>query len=973
MKKVLSLVLVLAMVLGMMPVFAAGETGADQLYKYGFIAGNNGDLMVDKELTRAEMAVLVAEMNGLKEEAANYAAPANFSDVEAGKWYTPYVAYGQANGWWAGYPDGSFKPEIGMSGQEFAAVLMNALKYDFTWNTVVADSAAIGVTVKTTDFTRGAAFDSMWAAVNMPVKGEEVALGVKLGRLESAMTPDNGELAVKSIKATSAKTFAVKFNKAVTDADKITFAVKRLNTAATITTAWNEAKDEAVLSTASNLPEATFDVSVLADTKEVAKESITITAQKVAKIEFTSDSVAVQLTAPNNGYVTYKAFDQYGNDVTTSYLANNMTFTTGAGTASAKNGLVTITPLASTPLLQFSNISIIAYDTTSNVSSTVTLPTSSAVGTLKSFTLGSTEGLSLVEGDVTSTFYLPYTATDMSGNETKNYDLVIGGLIDGDSSASGMNLTVSLSNNVVATIVKDPNDSNKAAIEIKVKNTTSTLAMDMPLSITAMTYSSGTSTVNTTLAKTKAIDTITLLAPAETVAQGETPEIKFEAYDQYGNKITKFSDMNGTKLNLTNLTLVENTDGTAKLEVSSPLVKGTTTLTAAVSGTNKLSTLTLNVQAAQVPSKLVLDTSDITYAMEVGASQDITFDEGEAVKVYDQYDREISSDDIHTLFANGAKYKVNVTATGTAVSTTYFDKDDGAVAGITDDGSYTTVKAGGSEGSSTLTFELYDVTNSKSLSTVQVSLAVIKAVDIVDYTMNPVDKAIYTSIGRTLNVANAARKVDSRYDAELEVFGKTNSGAKVLLASTPVNGAYVSNSDDFVVTTTSGAYDAVRVNAIVPADLAQKSAETVVTVNVLHNDKLTPVTTTIKSSTVKPIAASISTTGTTDDMFSISAADLNGAYLVDYDYTTGASVAKAAKDSVTKDTLRFRISDQYGSRAMQFASFNVVKASTGAAVTDLTVTSNGQITSVTGTSGDNYWITVSTSNGLKATVKVTLR
>ena len=93
MKKVLSLVLVLALVLGMMPVFAAGETGAEMLYKYGFIAGNNGDLMVDKELTRAEMAVLVAEMNGLKDETANYGATANFSDVEAGKWYTPYVAY----------------------------------------------------------------------------------------------------------------------------------------------------------------------------------------------------------------------------------------------------------------------------------------------------------------------------------------------------------------------------------------------------------------------------------------------------------------------------------------------------------------------------------------------------------------------------------------------------------------------------------------------------------------------------------------------------------------------------------------------------------------------------------------------------------------------------------------------------------------------------------------------------------------
>lgn len=215
MKKVLSLVLAFAMVLGMMPVFAAdttAATGADQLYKYGFIEGNNGDLMVDKELTRAEMAVLVAQMNGLKDEAANYAAPADFADVEQGKWYTPYIAYGQANGWWAGYPDGTFKPEASMSGQEFAAVLMNALKYEYSWDTVLTVASDAGVKVETAGFNRGDAFDAMWAAVNKPVKGEETALGVKLGKLDAAQaTVSEGPLAVQSVTANTAKSFEVKF------------------------------------------------------------------------------------------------------------------------------------------------------------------------------------------------------------------------------------------------------------------------------------------------------------------------------------------------------------------------------------------------------------------------------------------------------------------------------------------------------------------------------------------------------------------------------------------------------------------------------------------------------------------------------------------------------------------------------------------------------------------------------------------
>lgn len=967
MKKVLSLVLALVLVLGMMPVFAADTTatGADQLYKYGFISGDNGDLMVNKVLTRGEMAVLVAQMNGLKDEAANYAAPADFSDVAANAWYAPYVAYGQANGWWAGYPDGTFKPDAAMSGQEFAAVLMNALKYDYTWNTVVADASAIGVNVATTNFNRGAAFDSMWAAVNMPVKGETVALGVKLGKLDAAV-PTTGDLAVTSVKASTAKSFTVTFNRAVADTDKVTLKVTKGGSAVTTTTAWNEAKTEAVLSTASNLAEATFDVTVMADTKELAKESIAITAQKVAKIQFTSQSVAVEMAAAGRGFVTYKVFDQYGNDITTNYLANNISFTTGAGTYTAKNGLLTITPNAGTPLLQLQNISIVAYDNTSNVSATATLPATSQVGTLKSFTLGSPENLKLAEGDVTSVYYLPYTAVDMSGNETKNYDLVKAGLIDADTATPGVQLTVSLSNYVTAQLVQDPSDSSKAAIEVKATATTG-LAMDMPVNITAMSYAGGTSTVETTISKVKTINSITLLAPSDTVSKGENPTIDFEAYDQYGNKVTKYSDINGN-VTFTNLVLSENTDGTAKLTASVgntlPLVglaKGTTSLTAVVSNSGKMSTLTLNVQAAAVPSTIKLDTSSVIYAMEVGATQDFTVDEGDMIAVYDQYDREMSSDDIDAAFgAGGANYVVNVSAVGGLLTSN--------TATITASGGTATITAPASACTDTLQFSLYDVANAKTLSTVQASIGVIATDDIVDYTIDNVTDPIYASIDRTAGVANAATARDSRYDAEYSVYGKTNSGAKVLLAGTPIDSSYVSNSDDFVVTASAGAYDAVTVNAIKPLDLTKTGASTVVTVNVYHNNKLTALTTDLTSSTAKPVAASISVSSASNDDDSATQAQTNGMYVVDY-LANGTSAPAAS--------FKFRISDQYGSRAMAFSNFKVIKATNAAnasiATTGLTVSQAGQLT-VTGShvAGNSYWISASTDNGLVKTVKLTI-
>ena len=778
---------------------------------------------------------------------------------------------------------------------------------------------------------------------------------------EDTVPPVKDDLVVKAIKAASAKTFTVDFDRAVTDADKIIFTVSRVNSPVTVTTVWNEAKDQATLATASNLAEGTFDVAVIADAKEVAKESITITAQNVSKIEFTSDSVAVEKSDLNgdgyvNGYVTYKTYDQYDNDITSSYLSDKITFTTDVGDVVAQNGFITISP-SSESLLELQEISITAYDATSKVLSTVTLSISSTVGTLKSFTLGSVEDLHLAEDDLTSIFYLPYTAIDMGGNETKNYDLIISDLIDGDTTTPGINLSVSLSSHVSATISRDPNDFNKAVIEIKAKNSILALNTDMSVSITA-TYTGGKSTVQTLFLRAKALDSITLLEPSETIAAGETPTIEFEAYDQFGNRITRYDEISA-EVSLTNLILLENTDGSAKLKTMTPLMKGTTTLAAAAVRSRKVSFLTLNVQATAVPAKLVLDDSDIIYAMEVGATQELWLDEDDMIMVYDQYDRQISSDDIDKLFGGNTstsyKYRVEVTATGaTGIETVNLETA----------GSYSLLTAPETEGSDIITISLiqYGQGVDRNISIIQLPLTYIKTSDITGYTISKEDKVIYASVATSTSAVTAR---DSRYDAEIEVYGKTDSGVKVLLAGAPIQNAYVSNTNDFVVVSTGGAYDVVRVNAIKPADGAT-SAETDLIIDIFQNGKVTPITTKITSSTVEPEASSITTISAENDDDSATRAQINGKYLVDFD-ASGAYTSAAS--------FKFRIIDQYGSRAMSFASFSVDKVEkafgTSTSTDGITISPEGQIfINDYNIVGNSYWITASTANGLKKTVRL---
>ncbi|MBF4695178.1 S-layer homology domain-containing protein [Fusibacter ferrireducens] len=1021
MKKVLSLVLVLAMVLGMMPVFAAGETGAEQLYKYGFIAGNNGDLMVDKELTRAEMAVLVAEMNGLKEEAANYAAPADFNDVEAGKWYTPYVAYGQANGWWSGYPDGSFKPEIGMSGQEFAAVLMNALKYDFTWNTVVADAAAIGVDVQTASFNRGAAFEAMWAAVNKPVKGEEVALGVKLGRLESAMTPA-GALAVESIKAASSKSITVKFNKAVTEADKITFAVKRSSTPVTVVTAWNEEKTVATLSSASNFAEAAYVATVAADGKDVATETITFTQQKVAKIEFTSPSVAVTVSGTPTGYVTYKVYDQYENDITSTSMANTLSPQVGVNTAGGsltiKNGLMTIVPAPGTNLMTFQAISIVLYDASAGVTATKSLPVSTVTGTLTEFALGSAENLQIVENDTTSVYYLPYTAKDMAGNETKSYELVKEGLIDGDGSLDGTQLVSSLSN-VVAAIVKDPANSKNAAIEVRYVGSTSN-SMDMPLTLTAMTYTGSNSSIQSKVVKAKAIDKIILLAPAEVVSVSEgNVVIPFEAYDVQGNLVKEYTYVSKVTLqggdSTTNIRWIEQSNGDASLVFTAPSNTGVITFTATSPSSKMSNMLSINVQKQAYPASIGFKSSGIIPAMENTAIQKIDFAGGkdEDLVIYDQYDRAMSKSKINAALAGtftltASTSNTNVAFLGTDVNgNNAFDaatdlggtpvvsggKTVGFTKALTTAADFKIAASASSGGAASVEFTLKDGT--KVMDSTSVSISVIETEDVKSYTVNTSDKAIY-AVGANATIVPPAKvsAQDSEYSFDAEVYGATQSGTKVLLAGKPIVDAGLSNTTEFTLNsaTVNTTFDGISVTALDPTG-DKTEATTTLTITVKHNNVVKSLPVAIKSSDVKPVPTSVVVDGADDDgifdeagVQTIVAGTSRTLILTKYDSNRATSNNKVG--GVETDILDFYIKDSYGTKGMSFSSFQIAKITNSAGVAytgadlssrlaELTITPN--TTNLVYTAGgniktnDKIYITGVANNGMSATVAIIVK
>lgn len=163
-KKLLSLLLALVMVFSFIPAFAAEEAPAEtdktveetekaveeaeevaapeeaettpEFVKFltdnGYVQGDKkGDLMLDKNLTRAEFTALLARLDGKDEVAkAMKTLGSKFTDVTEAHWAKGYISFAAGKDWVKGYPNGSFQPEGNITYAEIATVLVRYLGVD---------------------------------------------------------------------------------------------------------------------------------------------------------------------------------------------------------------------------------------------------------------------------------------------------------------------------------------------------------------------------------------------------------------------------------------------------------------------------------------------------------------------------------------------------------------------------------------------------------------------------------------------------------------------------------------------------------------------------------------------------------------------------------------------------------------------------------------------------------------------------
>jgi len=179
-KKLLVTLLVLTFVLSTFSVgFAANEeklpTEVVRAQALGILKGDaQGNLNLDKPITRAEALALIIRISGLEKSADLMKGQTRFADVNPDpglQWATGYINLGVGQGIVNGYPDGSFKGNAQVTYAEMAKMILYAMNYGVT---VEGAQWPAGVMGKADDLD---IFDKVNALPNVPaLRGDVVKM-----------------------------------------------------------------------------------------------------------------------------------------------------------------------------------------------------------------------------------------------------------------------------------------------------------------------------------------------------------------------------------------------------------------------------------------------------------------------------------------------------------------------------------------------------------------------------------------------------------------------------------------------------------------------------------------------------------------------------------------------------------------------------------------------------------------------------
>ncbi|MCR2806755.1 S-layer homology domain-containing protein [Paenibacillus soyae] len=974
MKKGLSLFVASSMVVSMFAgaAYAADEkqSAGEYLNELGVIQGNGTDLKEDQSWKRQDVVVLLSRLLGEEEVAEDTEKSHEFTDV-TNAFYDGFISWAVEEGLVEGKGNGKFGFNAELKNQEFFAIVLRAFGHDTTgegYAEVPALAVEYGFATEETDMTavptRGETYETIVTALETEVPGTGKTLGELLGLVEV-------EAPAAKATAAGAKKIEVKFNKAVDDT-KVAFTVKKgtvtLNVSAK---SFSEDKKTATLELSSKISEGEYTVSVTGVEEEALTSTFTAENEKVAKVEFTSENAplvdgADLDTDKDDLSIPYQVLNQYGENITKfTTLSNNI------GTLNPTTGTIEID--GTYRINDVVAVTLVHAETATSAVKTFTVVAEARVAEVEIAGLYNKDNKALDEDTnlTTDAFYLLVNAKDQYGNAVNNATKLTNDLIINETNTTIVDAAAAFT-------TVDVNGTTKTALRLNNPAAPATNAGQGQSVITLISNTSGkNASFTVTAAEALRSDTINLNNPG-VVYVDEDAYVPVEVFDKAGTVITSISSLNsadkGVKITV-NGSAISNPfvlkDGVVQIKVPAGQLS-TTGLKPiiAMTATNQIKTMNLNVAAKAVPTVVRGLDSDFATARLINAAN-ATINHTNLV-IEDQYGRVMSDANVAAwLLANPAR-KITVTedqanatvnipdvAGPPVVAVASFEiKSNGAATPAVVGGS---IDFGAAKGSEKLSFTIATENGTLVSSTGETTITVTDGTEYASYSVD--------AIGTVYDEVAAGKTDAAAYDKVVKVFGVLANGSKVQLAGSE----YKVSADSNGAVNSDIADGTLDVSAALTA--YGDKTEFVVPVTVLINKTGQKLTQDVTFSKVAPKVASVKFVAGS------ATPDVNGEAKTTYDFTVGATFNVA--DLIDSTVYNVVVTDQYGAKVVASTTdASVAFADTTAVnIASLTVTPVAGTISITGNGTvaatvadvqayDEFDVEILYVGGAKATVRV---
>ncbi|SHK24659.1 hypothetical protein SAMN02745248_02138 [Hathewaya proteolytica DSM 3090] len=366
--------------------------------------------------------------------------------------------------------------------------------------------------------------DELLTSTNADAKTAAEGLNIQVAELEK-------NVSLVSVKPIGVKKMEVKFNKAV-DTEKAKITLNRgIIAVNTDKITFSEDKTTAIVETTATMWADTYKVTVAGLTEKALVAEVKVEDEKVAKIEVVTKQAPVVNTAgaTDSIKVQYKAVNQYGETKTID--ASKMKWTPSLGTAQNDDGkgtfeIINIPQIAGMQRKVIINGVYIDGITPIVVTSEVEVVAKSIVSEVKF-------GAVTVDKNDSTKRYAALTVLDQYGNNLNDAVEINKHLVFSNSNerlvvASQVQKADDGSLYVELTSGADYKNGGTAIVTLICKNTGK---MDK---------------VEVSVAPAAALKSFKMIQPEGIVKAGTNDKdvvIPFEAFDQFGNKLTKFDDL----------------------------------------------------------------------------------------------------------------------------------------------------------------------------------------------------------------------------------------------------------------------------------------------------------------------------------------------------------------------------------------------------------------------------------------------